>query len=114
MVTNVVRSKFMKVVSRVGCKHLQGSISNVTISKQDHKKKIFIFSVGSGLGKNHIRADTVRVRTFGPQSSGRISAKLKIGQQKIALNHSFDFLSHYQYLGGALERVFSLRRKSRI
>ena len=24
MVTNVVRSKFMKVVSRVGCKHLHG------------------------------------------------------------------------------------------
>ena len=67
MVTNVVRSKFMKVVSRVGCKHLQGSISNVTISKQDHKK-IFIFSIGSGLGKHHIRADTVRVRTFGTQS----------------------------------------------
>ena len=46
MVTNVVRSKFMKVVSRVGCKHLQGSISNVTISKQDHKKDIQ-FGVGS-------------------------------------------------------------------
>ena len=54
MVTNVVRSKFMKVVSRVGCKHLQGSISNVTISKQDHNIHLW---VGSGLGKNQIRAD---------------------------------------------------------
>ena len=43
-----------------------------------------------------------------------VSAKLKIGEQKIGLNHSFDFLSHYLYLLEALERVLSLRRKSRM
>ena len=34
--------------------------------------------------------------------------KIKIGKQKIGLNHSFDFLSHYLYLVGALWRILSL------
>ena len=62
----------MKVVSRVGCKHLQGSISNVTISKQDHKK-IFIFGLVQGSAK--IRSERTRskdqdqnyIRPSGPE-----------------------------------------------
>ena len=32
----------------------------------------------------------------------------------MALNHSFEFLSHYLYLLGALQRISSPRRQSRI
>ena len=42
--------------------------------------------------------------------------KIKIGKQKIGLNHSFDFLSHYLYLVGAFceflayAKIFSFRK----
>ena len=45
---------------------------------------------------------------------GRVPARLIIGLQKRVPNNSFDFLSHQLSLVGALERVLSLRRKSRI
>ena len=44
----------------------------------------------------------------------RVSARLKIEEQKIASNSSFDFLSHYYFLEETFQRVLSRRRKSRI
>jgi len=44
----------------------------------------------------------------------RLSARFKIGSQKIAPNPSFDFFIHSLYLAGALQRILSPRRKSRI
>ena len=55
----------MKVVSRVGCKHLQGSISNVTISKQDHKKDIHVKVQGQP--QNYIRPNRPDVRLGCPR-----------------------------------------------
>ena len=58
-----------------------------------------------------------QVDEFPNPLSGRgqmMSAKLKIGLQKIAPNHSFDFFIHYSYIAGALHRILSPRRKSRI